>query len=414
MARPALALELRSIVHKATRSGHPEKKTWEETIEGKTIKKISVEAIPVSAGSEQLDRSYLVIFAEEILGKRDGSKLSLSKDKRVKQLEDELLTLREDMRSMVEAQEAANEELQSVNEEIVSSNEELQSINEELETSKEELESSNEELITINQELQMRNELLAESYEYSEAVFSTIRESLLILDKNLKVKNANSCFYKTFGVTEEETEGKLLYDIGNKQWNIPLLKELLEDIIPRNSQIVDYEITHTFPKIGEKTMLLNAHRLVRKLHSEQLILLAFEDITQFRQSEKIIKEREEWFRHTADTAPMMIWVTGMDKKLQFVNRSWLEFRNISLTEAQTLNFVDDKIHPEDKIKLARIYDDSFEKQKSFITQYRIEKDGNYHTVFCKGKPNYSTENVFLGFIGSCVEVPSDNGISILE
>jgi two-component system CheB/CheR fusion protein len=251
-------------------------------------------------------------------------------------------------------------------------------------------------------------------YEYSEAVFSTIRESLLILDKNLKVKNANRCFYKTFGVSEEETEGRLLYDIGNKQWDIPQLKELLEDIIPRNSEIIDYEMTHTFQGIGEKTMLLNARRLIRKLHSEHLILLAFEDITQFRQSEKAIKEREEWFRHTADNTPMMIWVTGKDNKLQFVNRAWLEFRNISLPEAQNMNFVDDKIHPEDKVKLTRLYDDSFEKQKSFITKYRVERDGAYLTIFCKGKPNYSPENVFLGFIGSCVEVPADNGMSILE
>lgn len=130
------------------------------------------------------------------------------------------------MRTVIEEQEAANEELQSVNEEIVSSNEELQSINEELETSKEELESSNEELITINQELQMRNEQLAEIQEYSEAIFTTIRESLLILDKSLRIKNANSCFYKTFHVTEEETEGKLLYEVGNKQWDIPRLREL--------------------------------------------------------------------------------------------------------------------------------------------------------------------------------------------
>jgi two-component system CheB/CheR fusion protein len=137
------------------------------------------------------------------------------------------VALREDMRSMVEAQEAANEELQSVNEEIVSSNEELQSINEEMETSKEELESSNEELLTINQELQVRNEQLAEVQEYSEAMFATVRESLLVLDKKFRIKHANYCFYKSFGVTEEETQGRLLYDVGNKQWNIPEAERII-------------------------------------------------------------------------------------------------------------------------------------------------------------------------------------------
>lgn len=163
--------------------------------------------------------------------------LSVVKDKRVKQLEAELAALREDMRSIIESQEAAVEELQSANEEIVSSNEELQSINEELETSKEEVESSNEELITINQELQLRNEQLTETQDYAEAVFSTIREALLILDRNLRVKTANFIFYKTFNLREEHTEGRLLYELNHKQWDIPKLRELLEDVLPDNAYI---------------------------------------------------------------------------------------------------------------------------------------------------------------------------------
>src|SRR5690606_2194163 len=107
------------------------------------------------------------------------------------------------------------EELQSANEEIVSSNEELQSINEELETSKEEVESTNEELMTINHELQVKNEQLAESYEYAEAVFDTIREAVLVLDQSFRVITANKAFYKIFGVRKNETEGMLIYELGN-------------------------------------------------------------------------------------------------------------------------------------------------------------------------------------------------------
>jgi len=168
------------------------------------VRNLSIEAIPLKQDTEISDRYTLVIFDEQVTAGPSEELHSTNKDRRVKQLESELNALREDMRTIVEEQEAANEELQSVNEEIVSSNEELQSINEELETSKEELESSNEELLTINQELQMRNEQLAEIQEYSEAIFATTRESLLILDKNLRIKNANSCFYKTFDLTEEK------------------------------------------------------------------------------------------------------------------------------------------------------------------------------------------------------------------
>jgi two-component system CheB/CheR fusion protein len=323
----------------------------------------------------------------------------------MKQLEAELNQLREDMRSIVEEQEAANEELQSVNEEIVSSNEELQSINEELETSKEELESSNEELITINQELQVRNEQLAEMQEYSEVVFSTIRESLLVLDKHLRVKNANTTFYKTFQLTEEEVEGKLLYDLGNKQWNIPRLKELLEDVIPRDQQIADFEVTNTFDNIGEKAMVLNARRMVLKVYGEHLILLAFEDITEHRKAQKMLAEREEWFRSMADNSPMMLWVAGTDKKLQFVNKAWLEYRDMLLSEAIGKSWMED-MHPDDEKRIRSVYDDAFLKKKTFTDQYRLRHGRSYKNILIKGNPNYNHEKLFIGYIGSCVEIPS--------
>jgi two-component system CheB/CheR fusion protein len=292
-----------------------------------------------------------------------------------------------------------------VNEEIVSSNEELQSINEELETSKEELESSNEELLTINQELQMRNEQLAEIQEYSEAIYTTIRESLLILDKNLRIKNANLTFYKTFRVTEEETQGKLLYEVGNHQWNIPRLKELLEDIIPRNSLVTDYEVVHKFPRIGEKVMMLNARRLVRKLHAEHLVLVAIEDITEYRQAQKMIAEQEEWFRRMADHSPMMLWVANAEKKLEFVNEAWLEYRDVLREEVLGKHWVEE-MHADDEKETKKTLDKSFDKKKEFSIQYRIKKGREYRLLLSKGKPNYSQDGRFIGFIGSCVEIPS--------
>ena len=106
--------------------------------------------------------------------------------------------------------------------------EELQSLNEELETSKEEVQTSNEELIIVNQELFDRNEQLNLSRLYAESIVTTIREPLIILNKELKVRSANRAFYDKFQVTEDETEGKLLFELGNKQWNIPGLKKMLE------------------------------------------------------------------------------------------------------------------------------------------------------------------------------------------
>jgi two-component system, chemotaxis family, CheB/CheR fusion protein len=280
MARPGLAFELRNAIHKANKSWQTIKKNGLEMNNNGQIQQVSIEVLPLKADSE--DRLFLVVFELVRGNSLADAKTSFSKDKLVKQLQDELNAVKEDMRSIIEEQEASNEELQSANEEIVSSNEELQSINEELETSKEEVESTNEELITINTELQMRNEQLAEAYDYAEAVFATIREAVIVLDQDLRVKSANRAFYKIFNAREENTEGMLIYELGNHQWDIPQLRTLLEDTIPVNHQVNGYEITHEFEGLGKKILVMNARRVVQRIHRQQLVLLAIEDITEHR------------------------------------------------------------------------------------------------------------------------------------
>ncbi|MFL5773294.1 MAG: CheR family methyltransferase, partial [Flavisolibacter sp.] len=280
MARAGLSFELRNTIHKASKSGQPAKKIGIELIINNVLSLITIEAVPLRSETE--DKLFLVLFNQVPVPELSEIRTTKSKDKLVRQLEDELKAVKDDMRSIIEEQEAGNEELQSANEEIVSSNEELQSINEELETSKEELESANEELMTINTELQMRNEQLAEAFEYAEAVFETIREAILILDKDLRIKSANNSFYKIFSTTEEEIEGMLIFELANRAWDIPVFRDLLLNKLSKINQLHGIEIIHSFPVIGEKILLVNACKVVQKIHQQQLILLAFEDITELR------------------------------------------------------------------------------------------------------------------------------------
>lgn len=146
-------------------------------------------------------------------------------------------------------------------------------------------------------------------------IFDTIKQSLMVLDSGLRVVMANSAFYKTFQVTRKETEGSLVYDIGNGQWNIAELKELLEQIIPTDKQVDDYEIAHKFEHIGKKVMLLNAREIIRQDNRQQVILLAIEDITTKKGLEIQAKEAETQInsilenlvvsaeRYTGGTAP---------------------------------------------------------------------------------------------------------------
>lgn len=123
----------------------------------------------------------------------------------------------------------------------------------------------------------------------------SIREPLLLLDPDLKVVKANHPFYTTFSAKPETTEGALIYDLGNRQWNIPKLRHLLEEILPANTVFNDFEVEHDFEHIGPKIMHLNARRIYKDENHTQLILLAMEDVTEQehykRHLEEIVKSR---------------------------------------------------------------------------------------------------------------------------
>jgi signal transduction histidine kinase len=123
----------------------------------------------------------------------------------------------------------------------------------------------------------------------AQAIVDTVREPLLILKGDLHVGSANRSFYEAFHVLPEETEDRPLYKLGDGQWDIPKLRTLLENILPKSSQVEDFEVEHDFPSIGHKTMLLNARRLRQPNGGPQLILLAIEDVTRSRQLEQELR-----------------------------------------------------------------------------------------------------------------------------
>jgi len=333
MARPEIAFELRNTISKVIKTKQSIRKSGIEMKSNSELKIISLEIVPLKIESEE--QLLLILFTEHeqtehFWNKTDGEQNnSLAKDRRIKKLEQELAAAHADALALGLDQEAFTQELQSANEEVVSSNEELQTVNEELETSKEEIESANEELTTTNQELQTRNDLLKEAYDYSEAIFETIHEPLIVLDKNLRVKSANKTFYKTFHAKQEETEGMRLFELGNKQWNIPRLKKLLENILPKNTHFHHFEITHTFPNIGKKTMVLNARRIVQKMNDEELILLAISDITEQTIARRKVEDIELRFRRLVEQTiyPMFI-LKGEDLVLELANAPLLNIWNI--------------------------------------------------------------------------------------
>ncbi|MGE0759245.1 MAG: ATP-binding protein, partial [Pirellulaceae bacterium] len=124
---------------------------------------------------------------------------------------------------------------------------------------------------------------LEKALAYANDIIETLREPFLVLDADLRVTTANRSFYETFQVSKAETEKRLVYDLGDGQWDIPGLRKLLDEVLSQNKSVHDFEVEHTFPTIGRKTMLLNARPFPPDSKHPQLILLAVEDVSALRE-----------------------------------------------------------------------------------------------------------------------------------
>ena len=175
-------------------------------------------------------------------------------------------------------------------------------------------------------------------------IINTIREPLLVLDDSLRVIKASSSFYNFFKVNSKDTIGRLIFDLGNHQWDIPRLRELLEIILPEKTTFDDYEVEHSFSSIGTRIMLLNARQVKRRLGKEKIILLAFEDITERRRTERSLSEKSRLTNEYLNIllnhahAPIIIWDSSLVvkhfnpefEKLSGYNKSEVQDKKIEM------------------------------------------------------------------------------------
>ena len=134
---------------------------------------------------------------------------------------------------------------------------------------------------------------IQDALEYTKSIIKTVREPLIILYEDLSVALANRSFYQAFKVKPGETEGQLIYDLGNRQWDIPKLRELLEDILPKTTSFDNFEVEHDFPDIGKRIMLLNACRIYLETNRTKLIIITIEDITERKKIEELREKIRE-------------------------------------------------------------------------------------------------------------------------
>jgi len=311
LAPPALLIALGRAIEEVHKTGEAARTAAVRLETRGAVREVWLHVSPVQVPEAGL-RGYLVAFEEALperaggaahplwsalLGwgrrMRVGAAPAAGEETENARLQRELSATRDYLQSAIEGHEAAKEELKSAHEELLSANEELQSTNEELQTAKEELESTNEELITTNEELTNRNremaalnEALRASGDYAEAIVQTTPSPLLVLDASLHVMNANRAFYQSFKTRAEDTEGRYIYDLGDRDWDIPVLREALQKVLPEGGNFRDFEVRHAFKGLGEKILLLSAQRLRGGKNRPEMVLLSIEDDTERKHVEE--------------------------------------------------------------------------------------------------------------------------------
>ncbi len=161
-----------------------------------------------------------------------------------------------------------------------------------------------------------------ESWTYIKTVVNVAREPILILNKDFRVISVNESFYKIFQVKPKDTISKIVYELGNGQWNTPNLRKLLEDVLPKKTFFKGFEVAHDFPSIGRKVMILNARQIYFREDTEEklfppIILLAMEDVTEIMSVAKKLADHTNKFEAemTKQTKQMEIKISGLEKEI---------------------------------------------------------------------------------------------------
>ncbi len=240
--------------------------------------------------------------------------------------------------------------------------------------------------------------------EYANSIIATLREPFLVLDKNLQVISANQAFYATFEVAKKDTIGRLLTDLGDRQWNIPKLLQLLKEITPEKKVVKDYEVEHKFEQIGRRVMCLNACQLrvpkqvaaiiaakaaaaaaAAAAAEEELILLAIEDITERKRLQEELKESEERYRRAFETSR---------DGLLLVHKTEADILNSNESAQGLLGYSPEELLKKKLWEIGVVKDD-----KDFQdTASRLERDGviHYEDTTVKTQKNLSINaEVFL-------------------
>lgn len=300
----------------------------------------------------------------------------------VDHLERELSMVRQELDKSVQDLEASNEELKSSNEELLSMNEELQSANEELEASKEEVQFSNEALQRANLDL--------------ENLLASTQIATLFLDDELKIRGFTPSIKEIYSI-ESSDIGRPVSDFTTKTLTMPAYP--------------DPSVLHNHTAFENEVRLQDSRIFLRRIlpyknsqDQRDGMVVTFIDITELHMANSLRKESEKRFQVMADTAPVLVWISGIDGKRTWFNKGWMGFTGKSMEESLHDGWMK-SVHPEDLPVYLKLYDEHFKSQTPFQLDYRLRhKDGGYRWIDARIVPRFTPDGKFEGCIGACLDI----------
>src|SRR5206468_2656646 len=374
---------------------------------------------------------------------------------------------KEYLQSVIEQQEAANEELQSANEEVQSANEELQSINEEIETSKEEIQSSNEELATVNEELQTRNAELGQSNNDLMNLLASVQMAIVMLGSDLRIRRFTPMAEKMLNLIATDvgrpvTDIKLNVDVPDLE---QILVEVVETVQPyqrdvqdRNGRwhslrvrpyrtldnridgavivlvdidsikstaeslrvgaerlrimydraplgIFETDLDGRFERVNDKWVELHRFSVPDGDGKAAFTVGIVEDIRERKETETTLRRREARFRALMNSAPALIWVSGVDG-MEYVNQAYLEFLGVESQEVLG-NAWTYFLHPDDREAYLAAHDRAQTALQPCEHQFRFRRgDGEYRWMMSVALPQFNPAGKFAGYTGATFDITS--------
>ncbi len=253
-------------------------------------------------------------------------------------------------------------------------------------------------------DLRRGEQRIATARDYAESIIRASRDPILVLTEELRVENANEAFHARFRIPSPELKGTPLFELGNGQWNIPELRGLLEAVRDRDSVFDNFEVTHDFPSIGRRTMLLSARPLGTSKETQERILLGIQDVTEMLQFQAAMRASQARYKALIEASSQIVWTTGADGAASEDSPSWRDFTGQTFEQWRGFGW-QDAIHPEDRESARELWRQSVAERAPVETEYRLKRaDGQWRWTTVRALPVLDSDGSVSEWVGMNTDI----------